>query len=176
MQFLVAINQTRALEWGLNAQQAMLFAFLHQVPTWAQARQIDGQTFFNISKTKVVDELPLLTDKPDTAYRLMKQLAKAGLIVMTSCDNKTYIRLTEKAIAWNRVQGSEKNPTPEKSPSQVGKISEPGSEKSPTNQGTNDPTPSPSGAGGEHRCSVRPSAAMTMASRPALARHPASSR
>lgn len=123
MQYLVAINQTKALEWGLNAQQAMLFAFLHQVPTWAASRQIDGRTFFNISKTKIVAELPLLTDKPDTAYRLMKQLATAGLIVMTSCDNKTYIRLTDKAIAWNRLEGSEKNPTSEKYPSRVGKKS-----------------------------------------------------
>ncbi|MDT8895457.1 DnaT-like ssDNA-binding domain-containing protein [Halomonas sp. I1] len=152
MQYFVAINQARALEWGLNAQQAMLFAFLHQVPTWAESRQIDGQTYFNIGKGKIVAELPLLTDKPDTAYRLMKQLAKAGLIQMTSCDNRTYMRLTAKGATWNRVEGSEnsptleagadeegseKNPTPEKSPSRVGKISEGGSEKSPTNQYTN---------------------------------------
>ena len=162
MQYLVAINQVKAVEWGLNAQQAMLFAFLHQVPTWANARQIDGHTYFNIGKGKICEELPLLTDKHDTAYRLMKQLAKLDLIVMTSCDNRTYMRLTEKGVTWGRStgsekspirpsapdsQGSEKNPTSEKSPRGVGKISVPGSEKSPTNQGTNDPNPSLSGAG-----------------------------
>ncbi|MCK2042539.1 hypothetical protein KZO83_07535 [Chromohalobacter sp. TMW 2.2308] len=151
MQYLVAINQAKAVEWGLNAQQAMLFAFLHQVPTWADARQIDGHTYFNIGKGKICEELPLLTDKHDTAYRLMKQLAKLDLIVMTSCDNRTYMRLTEKGITWNRSagseksptsgkksQGSEKNPTSENYPSGVGKISDLGSEKSPTNQDTND--------------------------------------
>lgn len=161
MQFTLTINQSKALEWGLSAQQAMLFSFLHQVPTWADARQIGDHTWFNISKTKIVKEMPLLTDKPDTAYRMMKQLAKADLLVMTSRDNKTFIRLTAKAISWNRLdgsennpspgngpssQGSENNPTSEKNPSQVGKKSEPGSENFPTNQGTNDPTPTLSGA------------------------------
>jgi|25BtaG_2_1085352.scaffolds.fasta_scaffold00020_81 hypothetical protein len=159
MQYLVSINQTKALEWGLNAQQAMLFAFLHQVPTWADSREIDGVVWFNIGKGKVIEELPLLTDKPDTVYRLMKQLRATGLICMTSCDNKTYIRLTEKAKGWNRVQGSEKNPTPkakpkgtEKNPTH-GKKSDPrkkireGSEKSPTNQDTKIITPSLSDAG-----------------------------
>ncbi|MEQ7870722.1 DnaT-like ssDNA-binding domain-containing protein [Chromohalobacter salexigens] len=162
MQYLVAINQAKAVEWGLNAQQAMLFAFLHQVPTWADARQIDGHTYFNIGKGKICEELPLLTDKHDTAYRLMKQLAKLDLIVMTSCDNRTYMRLTEKGITWNRsagsekspthgkkAQGSEKNPTSEKSPSGVGKISDLGSEKSPTNQDTNDHNPNTHSGAGE---------------------------
>jgi len=165
MQYLVAINQSKALEWGLNAQQAMLFAFLHQVPTWADARQIDGQTFYNVSKSKIIAELPLLTDKQDTAYRLLKQLAGFDVIEITSRDNRTYMRLTEKGKSWNRgapkagsekyptpehvgdSQGSEKNPTSEKSPSRVGKISEPGSEKSPTNQDTNDHNPNTHTAG-----------------------------
>lgn len=161
MQFTLTINQSKALEWGLNAQQAMLFSFLHQVPTWADARQIGDHTWFNISKTKIVKEMPLLTDKPDTAYRVMKQLAKAGLIVMTSRDNKTYIRLTAKAISWNRLEGSENNPTPndagysqgsenyptsENYPNQVGNKSVPGSENYPTNHSTNDQTPSLAGA------------------------------
>ncbi|MGV2930176.1 DnaT-like ssDNA-binding domain-containing protein [Vreelandella venusta] len=155
MQYHVSINQTKALEWGLNAQQAMLFAILHQVPTWADSRDIDGVVWFNISKGKVIEELPLLTDKPDTVYRLMKQLCAAGLICMTSCDNKTYIRLTEKAKGWNRVQGSEKNPThrgkgvgSEKNPTygensdQGRKKIREGSEKSPTNHSTKISNPS----------------------------------
>lgn len=160
MQYLVSINQSKALEWGLNAQQAMLFAFLYQVPSWADSRQIDGVVWFNIGKGKIIQELPLLTDKPDTAYRLMKQLRDAGLIAMTSTDNKTFMRLTAKARSWNRAQGSEKNPTlkrgaegSEKYPTPHGKISEgrknirEGSEKYPTNQDTKIITPSLSGAG-----------------------------
>ncbi|MCB8889955.1 DnaT-like ssDNA-binding domain-containing protein [Vreelandella malpeensis] len=167
MQYLVTINQSKALAWGLNAQQAMLFAFLYQVPSWADSRQIDGAVWFNIGKGKIIQELPLLTDKPDTAYRLMKQLRDAGLIDMTSTDNKTYMRLTSKAKSWNKAQGSEKNPTPqpgaegsEKNPTQHGKISEgrknirEGSEKSPTNQDTKITTPSLSDASAPEASSV----------------------
>lgn len=151
MQFTVTINQAKALEWGLNSQQALLFAFVYGCPSWTKALKTDDGIFFALSKAKIVEELPLLTDKPDTAYRMLKALEEAGLIELSSTSNITLFRLTDKAAEWNKKQdGSEKYPTPpqtkgrkkirstsEKSPSKVGKKSEPGSEKSPTNQDTN---------------------------------------
>ncbi|ALI04405.1 phage replication protein [Pseudomonas sp. FW306-02-F02-AA] len=151
MQYTVTINQAKALEWGLNAQQALLFAFVYECPSWANPIKTDTGIYFALSKSKIVDELPLLTDKPDTAYRLLKALKDSGLIELSSTSSITLIRLTEKAKEWNRkLDGSEKYPTSDaldgrkkirstsdKSPSKVGKKSEPGSEKSPTNQGTN---------------------------------------
>lgn len=151
MQFTVTINQAKALEWGLNSQQALLFAFVYGCPSWAKAFKTDDGIFFALSKAKIIEELPLLTDKPDTAYRMLKALEEVGLIELSSTSNITLFRLTEKAAEWNKKQdGSEKYPTPpqtkgrkkirstsEKSPSKVGKKSELGSEKSPTNQDTN---------------------------------------
>ena len=151
MQFTVTINQAKALEWGLNSQQALLFAFVYGCPSWAKALKTDDGIFFALSKAKIVEELPLLTDKPDTAYRMLKALEEAGLIELSSTSNITLFRLTQKAAEWNKKQdGSEKYPTPpeskgrkkirstsEKSPSKVGKKSDLGSEKSPTNQDTN---------------------------------------
>jgi DNA-binding PadR family transcriptional regulator len=151
MQFTVTINQAKALEWGLNSQQALLFAFVYGCPSWAKALKTDDGIFFALSKAKIIEELPLLTDKPDTAYRMLKALEEVGLIELSRTSNITLFRLTEKAAEWNKKQdGSEKYPTPpqtkgrkkirstsEKSPSKVGKKSEPGSEKSPTNQDTN---------------------------------------
>ena len=157
MQYTVTINQAKALEWGLNAQQALLFAFVYECPSWANKVKTDGGEFFALSKAKIVEELPLLTDKPDTAYRLLIALRDAGLIDLSSTSNITLIRLTVKAKEWNRkIDGSEKYPTldkaegrkkirgrSEKNPSMVGEKSEHGrkkirrgSEKSPTNQGT----------------------------------------
>lgn len=150
MQFTVTISQVKALEWGLNAQQALLFAFVYECPSWANPIKTEAGIFFALSKAKIVEELPLLTDKPDTAYRLLKALEEAGLIDLSSTANITLFRLTEKAKEWNRkLDGSEKYPTTdkgngrkkiragsEKNPSKVGKKSEQGSEKSPTNQGT----------------------------------------
>ncbi|APC14575.1 phage replication protein [Pseudomonas frederiksbergensis] len=151
MQYTITVNQPKALEWGLNAQQALLFAFVYECPSWANPIKTDTGIYFALSKSKIVDELPLLTDKPDTAYRLLKALKDSGLIELSSTSSITLIRLTEKAKEWNRkLDGSEKYPTSDaldgrkkirstsdKSPSKVGKKSEPGSEKSPTNQGTN---------------------------------------
>ncbi|WXL23938.1 hypothetical protein WG219_11280 [Ectopseudomonas mendocina] len=150
MQYTLTINQAKAAEWGLNAQQAMLFAFVYECPSWCNPVETPDGIFFAISKAKIVEELPLLTDKPDTAYRLLKQLAEAGAVQLSHTSNITLVRLTEKGKEWNRKQdGSEKYPSSstsagrkkirsgsEKNPSKVGKKSDLGSEKSPTNQDT----------------------------------------
>lgn len=157
MQFTVTINQAKALDWGLNAQQALLFAFVYECPSWAKLFKTDKGDFYALSKAKIVEELPLLTDKPDTAYRLLKAIAGAGLINLSSTNNITLVQLTAKGKEWNKkLDGSEKYPTKEekvgkksepsprkkiragseKSPIKVGKKSETGSEKSPTNQDT----------------------------------------
>ncbi|WP_438455343.1 hypothetical protein [Vreelandella venusta] len=147
MQFTVNINQAKALEWELNAQQAMLFAFVYECPSWTKPVTTDEGVFFALSKAKIVEELPLLTDKPDTAYRLLKALEGKGVIELSSTNSITLVRLTEKGKTWNKKQdGTDKYPGDsgrkkirggsEKSPSQVGKKSEAGSEKSPTNQDT----------------------------------------
>lgn len=150
MQFTVSINQVKALEWGLNSQQALLFAFVYAAPSWATPVKTEDGIFFALSKAKIVEELPLLTDKADTAYRMLKALDEAGLIELSSTSNITLFRLTKKAQEWNKKEdGSEKYPTPpqvkgrkkirstsEKNPSKVGKKSDLGSEKNPTNQDT----------------------------------------
>lgn len=134
----------------MNSQQALLFAFVYECPSWANKIKTDSGEFFALSKAKIVEELPLLTDKPDTAYRLLTALRDAGLIELSSTSNITLIRLTVKAKEWNRkLDGSEKYPTPisavgrKNIRAKVGKKSEAGrkkirsgSEKSPTNQGT----------------------------------------
>lgn len=150
MQFTLSINQVKSLEWGLNSQQALLFAFVYSCPSWTTPVKTENGIFFALSKAKIVEELPLLTDKPDTAYRMLKALEEAGLIDLSSTANITLFRLTKKAAEWNKKEdGSEKYPTTptskgrknirstsDKSPSKVGKKSEQGSDKSPTNQDT----------------------------------------
>jgi len=146
MQFTIHINQSLSVEWGLNAQQALLFAFVYECPSWAKPVKTDSGIYFALSKAKIVEELPLLTDKPDTAYRLLRALNAAGLIELSSTSSITLVRLTEKGKAWNRkLDGSTSQPfngrkkirsTSEKFPSKVGKKSDSGSEKTPTNQGT----------------------------------------
>ena len=146
MQFTVLINQSRALEWGLNAQQAMLFAFLFGCPAWAETCIVDGVLYFRLSKSKICEELPLLTDKTNTVHKLLKSLELAGVIRMAVFDNESHVAITEKGALWNASEGLEKNPTLgkksieglEKNPRGVGKKSTLGVEKNPTNQITID--------------------------------------
>jgi len=154
MQFSIFINQARAVEWGLNAQQTLLFAYLYSVPSWATPVHVEGLVYYRLDKTKVISDLPILTDKVDTVYRLLRQLVEAGLVDMAVSENRSVIRLTEVALEWNHTQivpahpgskidqnidesvptGSDNFPSgSEKNPSRVGKKSEPGSEKNPTN-------------------------------------------
>lgn len=127
MQFTITINQAKALEWGLNAQQALLFAFVYECPSWAKLTQTAEGDFYALSKAKILSELPLLTDKPDTVYRLLKQIAAAGIINLSSTSNITLVRLTAKGREWNRkIDGSEKYPTQIGETPSLGKISEVG--------------------------------------------------
>lgn len=149
MQYTLTVSQTKALEWGLNAQQALLFAFVYECPSWAKPVKTEGGIFYALSKAKIIEELPLLTEKVDTAYRLLKQLEVAGVIELSHAAGITLVRLTDKGREWNKaINGSEKYPsktgdgrkkirgTSEKNQRQVGKKSDAGSEKSPTNQDT----------------------------------------
>uniref|UniRef100_UPI00262A5414 hypothetical protein n=1 Tax=uncultured Halomonas sp. TaxID=173971 RepID=UPI00262A5414 len=149
MQYTLTINQAKATEWGLNAQQAFLFAFVYEVASWAKPVSTDDGVFYALSKAKIVEELPLIASKADTAYRQLKELERRGVIDLSSTGSITLVRLTPMGQSWNRkVDGSEKFPKQkakgrknlrggsEKSPSEVGKNSEEGSEKSPTNQDT----------------------------------------
>lgn len=144
MQFFVGINQLKSLEWGLNLQQAALFAFLYEVPSWAECQTIDGVAYWRIAKSKIIAELPILTDKRDTVYRHMKALEDAGLIEKIQNGDITLIRVTKKGAEWNKSEGSEKNPRgriksegSEKNPATPGKKSDTPSEKNPTYQYTN---------------------------------------
>lgn len=89
MRYTLTISQTKALEWGLNAQQALLLAFIHELIG------LSGGIPVAIDKHDIVREMPILTDKPDTAYRLLKQLEAAGVLHLDSHPKTTVVRFTE---------------------------------------------------------------------------------
>lgn len=151
----------------MNSQQAMLFAFLYMSPTWARAVELDGEAYCFVSKGKIIDELPLLTDKPDTVYRLLRQLQDLGVIKLAKQGQQTLVAITQKGALWNdsrapddvpelrkntslvsdkNLSNSEKNPTftgeksdqnSEINPRKLGKKSDITSEKNPTYHITN---------------------------------------
>lgn len=141
MRFTIFINQVRAIEWGLNLQQSALFSYLHDLPTWGKCVVIDGEAFWWSGKDKIIEELPILTDKPDTIKRHMAVLEKAGLIERTTHQNRAMVRVTEKGKLWNKSEeGREINPhqVGKNLPTKSGKKSLPSREKNPAYKNTSD--------------------------------------
>lgn len=128
MRYNIYINQTKAIEWNLSLTEAAIFAYLYELPSWAEKNiqnSNEGIWFF-CAKTKIIKEFPLITDKINTIYKVLKSLQEKGLIKVKFEFGKDWIQLTEKSKEYNYSEGSEKNP------SNPGKKSELGSEKNPT--------------------------------------------
>jgi len=128
MRYYTTINNLKATEWGLTIQQAYLFSWFYELPSWANKVMIENEIYYFASKNKAVEELPILTDKTDTMYRYYRQLEELGLVVIKKIDSKDYIALTIKAKEWNfsKSEYSENNPTI------LGNLSENNSENNPT--------------------------------------------
>ena len=130
MKYTAIIDNAFGLKYGLNIQEAYLFGYLYTSPTWASQKQINGKIYYFVSRTKVIDDMPLLTDKPDTIYRYFKSLAQKGIIEFVKEGVCDYISITQIGKEWNTIKTdiamSEKNPSAmsEKNPSAVGKKSD----------------------------------------------------
>lgn len=141
MQFSIHIDQTKVVEWHLSCSEAVLFSFLYSLPSWANQVIINGKAYFYITKSKIIDELPILTNKPDTVYRLIKGLKEKGLVDVVRQNNAMHIALTDTARTWNRGEvgalsaGSEKNPRVGKKSGQPRKKIRERSEINPNNLG-----------------------------------------
>lgn len=129
MKYSSYIDNITAMEWGMDIKLAYLFDWVYTLPSWASAITTEEGTFYFASKTKAIEELPLLTDKTDTMYRYYKGLSEMGLIKLLKVGNKDFIQLTDKAKEWGK--SSDRS---EKNPSFIGKKSEIRSEKNPTDK------------------------------------------
>lgn len=139
MRFNTHINNQKAIEWGLNANQAALFDLLNQSSSWAKDVTIDGQVFYWVSRNRVIEELPLFYSKTDTVYRHFVELAKKELISYQKQGEKDLIKLTEKGKTWNEFtkSSSEIDPNELGNKSDARKQIRISSEIDPTNNNTN---------------------------------------
>ena len=109
MKFYININQKFAVEHGLNTSEAIVFAWLYELPSWAKSVLIDNKTYYFASENKAAEEMPLISDKKDTFYRLYKSLAKKGLIEMLKIGKTTYISITDLGKDWYLSESIQKN-------------------------------------------------------------------
>jgi hypothetical protein len=124
----------------LSLQEAYLFSWMYELPSWANSVIIEGIPFYFASKTKVEKDLPLLAVKLDTIYRYYKSLSDSGLIIIKKIDGKDYIALTEKGKSWNTSNNkniSIQSEHSEINPNELGNKSENNSDSNPTYNYTN---------------------------------------
>jgi len=127
MKYNILINQAKALEWELNLSEAAVFAFVYELPSWAESMHIDGKPWYFASRNKAIEEVPIITSKPDTMYRLYKSLQEKGLIMWQKVGEREYIQVTDKGKTWNKV-----HPSLGKKSEQTRKIIRDTSENNPT--------------------------------------------
>ncbi len=101
MRYFININQQKAIEWELDIKKASLVCFLLEVNQWASEYITDNKVYYWVSNSKIAEELPILTDRPDTIKRWMYELEKKGLIERKCINKRSYIRLTDKIKTWN---------------------------------------------------------------------------
>ena len=107
MRFNVLINQDKCLKHKLNVSQAALMQLFNELPSWASEKFMNGQTYWFISRNKVIEELPLFYEKPDTVYRHFKILHDLKMIDYYQDKRRDFVRLTALGKQWNN---SEMNP------------------------------------------------------------------
>lgn len=135
MKYTITINQNRSVEWKLTASESIVFSWIYELPSWAEKMEYNGTTYYFGSRNVACKELPIITDKIDTMYRLYKSLEKKGLISMVLLQKKDYIAITEKGKQW--YYDNELPSNGKKSEEARNEIRE-SSEINPTNKYTND--------------------------------------
>lgn len=126
MQYSSSIDNSKSVEWGLTLQEAYLFTWIIRLPIWADRITKDNVDYWFASKTKAIEDMPLISNKKDTIYRYYKSLELKGVIMTSKIDGKDYVHITKKGASWNTIRESDSNP------SNVGNKSESNSDSNPT--------------------------------------------
>lgn len=133
MNFTTIIDNIHSVEWELSLSEAYIFSWIKDLSGWAQRVSYEGKDYYFGSRTKCIAEMPLLTDKPDTIYRIYRDLQSKGLVLYQKIGKCDYLHITEKGKQWNKSTMSEINPS-------GGKESEKNSEINPKNDSEINPT------------------------------------
>jgi hypothetical protein len=112
MQFTTLINNACAVKWGMTLQQAAYFAFVRELPSWADQILHDGDVWFFLSRKKVLAEIPLVANSERTVSRLTAELEALGVIERATINGDTVLRMTAKADEWRAAEGAAKTAPP----------------------------------------------------------------
>ena len=129
MKYNISINQKKSVEWELSTSEAIVFSWIYSLPSWSDSVSYNNGTYYFGGRNKACEELPIVTDKRDTMYRIFKSLSDKNIISIICLDKKDYIALTDKGREW--YDGDLNTDNGKKSEKTRKKIRE-NSEKNPT--------------------------------------------
>lgn len=143
MKYSIYINQIKMQEWELTFNEASVLDWLISFVGTSEKIIIGTEIFFHASRNLAVKEIPAVSTKADTIYRLYINLKNKGLINYEKIGNKDCIQLLPKAKKWHISELGNKSEWSEANPSWFGNQSEETrkpirnvSEELPTNNNT----------------------------------------
>ncbi len=95
MKYSGNINYIKCLEHGLNLSQWAIMELMTLLPLWAEAQEIEWETYYYFSVKKILDELPIISESKRTLLRHIEILKEKWLIKHKVHKNKWYYTLTE---------------------------------------------------------------------------------
>jgi len=90
------INYIKCLEFWLNLSQWAVMDLLTHLSTWAEWKEIDWEIYYYLSTAKMIEELPIISEKKNTFRVLLKKIKEKELIKSQFLLNKSRYRLTKK--------------------------------------------------------------------------------
>ena len=107
MKYFWSINYIKSMEYWLNITQWLLMEIFLKLNTWANSIILDGEVFYSLAGSKIVEEVPLLFKTKRTAIDNITVLVEKWLIIRRIEKNKSYYKITEKWKEFDGVQKSE---------------------------------------------------------------------
>jgi len=101
MQYYGSINYYKCIEYWINLSQWVVMDQMLRLSSRADAKQIDWEIYYYLSSWKLVEMLPVVSEKKNTFLKIIKTLIDKELLQRIEYWNRSYYRLTQKWKSFN---------------------------------------------------------------------------
>lgn len=95
MKYTWYINYIKCKEFWLKINQGAIMDLMTHLPLWADAEVIDWEIYYYFTTQKIIEELPIISDKKRTILANVQILKEKWLLSHKIHNNKGYYKLTE---------------------------------------------------------------------------------
>ena len=97
MQHTLIVDQLKSMEWGLSLSQAVVFDYIVKAPLRADVTTIDGVARWRFDVSKMLLDLPMISNKKNTFQIIIQGLMKLDLLDRLVIGGRdTYFKITVK--------------------------------------------------------------------------------